>query len=372
MTYAFSKNGRLAELCCLCLGLCLVTAQPALAEDSGEFYVNTYRSIGSVSPRSMRSTAMGRAGRGLADGVNSLGVNPAGLGAFTGSGFDVSLGYDWLDDGYDDTDQVIFKLGGAVSLEKWKPSGGPNQSIGGLLHTQNYSGAANMGMKREQTGVLMGYGLHLMDDVLAGVSVALFDGEWRSDRRFDDAGNLDPVYLDRSFLGGDFKLGAIYRFSDETTLGGTLGYATGSFKEKAAYATGAGSGSLDRYSIGVGVAHQYADATMILGDIWYDRMKTDVPGVLKENNKSWGLSVGVEQQVVCDVMALRGGLYYDRTSYSGGGDTVSFTGGGGYFKGRFGVTAGVGIKLYQFDLGYSLDVNSGGDVKNLLDLSAEW
>ena len=363
MASKFSKPGLAAGLALLCL----TAAFSAGAEDAGEFYVNTYRSIGSVSPRSMRSSTMGRAGRGLADGVNSMGVNPAGLGAFTGSGFDVSLGYDWLDDGYDDTDQVTFKLGGAVSLERWKPSGGPNQAIGALLHTQNYSGAANMGMKREQTGVMMAYGLHLMDDILAGVSVSLFDGEWRSDR----IGN-DPLYLDRSFLGGDFKLGGIYRFSEETTLGGTLGYATGSFKEKAAYAAGAGSGSLDRYSIGVGVAHQYCDATMILGDIWYDRMKTDVPGVLKENNKSWGLSVGVEQQVIGDVMALRGGLYYDRTSYSGGNETVSFTGGSGFSKGRFGITAGVGIKLYQFDIGYSLDVNSGGDVKNLLDLSAEW
>lgn len=93
--------------------------------------------------------------------------------------------------------------------------------------------------------------------------------------------------------------------------------------------------------------------------------------MLRENDKSWGLSVGVEQLVVPDVMALRGGLYYDRTSYSGSG-TVSFVDGNSYSKGRFGLTAGFGIKLYSFDLGYSLDVNSGGDVKNLLDFSAEW
>ena len=371
MTPPFSKTARLGVL----LALTLLLALPARAEE-GEFYVNTYRGIGSVSPRGARSNAMGRSGRGLADGVASLGVNPAALGAFTGTAYDVNLGYDWLDDGYDDTDQITFKLGGAVNLDRWQSTSGPNQAIGGFLHTQNYSGAANVSMKREQTSVLMGYGLHLMDDLLGGVSVALFDGKWTSSQRMVDDGAggtvADPSYLDRSFIGGDFKLGGIYRVSDVTTLGGTLGYATGSFKEKAEYGRAAGSGSLDRYSIGAGVAHQYCDDTLVLGDLWYERTKTDVPGVLHESNKAWGLSVGVEQQVIPDMMALRGGLYYDRTSYSGGKGTVSFVNGNSFSKGRFGVTAGVGIKLYQFDLGYSLDVNSGGDVKNLLDFSAEW
>ena len=350
--------------------LALLVVLPVQAEE-GEFYVNTYRSIGTVSPRGARSSAMGRTGRGLADGVSSLGVNPAALGAFTGTAYDINLGYDWLDDGYDDTDQVTFKLGGAVNLERWQQDHRPNQAIGGLIYTQNYSGAANQSMKRDQTSVLMGYGLHLMDDVLGGISVALFDGKWKSSPFTDDQGNT-TANLDRSFVGGDFKVGALYRLRDETTVGGTIGYATGSFREKADYAAGAGSGSLDRFSLGVGVAHQYCEDTLLLGDLWYDNLKTKVPGVLNERGKSWGLSVGVEQQVVPEVMALRGGLYYDRTSYSGGAPIADVIGTSSYSKGRFGVTAGVGVKLYNFDLGYSLDVNSGGDVKNLLDFSAEW
>ncbi len=357
---------RQCGLAALCLLLAVLSAPGAGAVDSGEFYVNTYRSIATVSPKGPRSMAMGGAGRGLADGVASLGVNPAALGAFDGKGVEVGLGLDWLDDGYDDTDQVTFRLGGAVSLERWKPSGGPNQAIGGLLETKNYSGAAGVGMKRDQTGVLMAYGLHLMDNLLAGASVALFDGKWKSDQQPGS-----DVYLDRKFTGGDFRLGALYRLSDETTVGGTLGYATGSLREKAAYAAGAGSGSIDRYSIGAGIAHQYCENTLILGDLWYDRLKSDVPGILNESNKAWGLSVGVEQKVIPEVMALRGGLYYDRTSYSSDGG-VTMVNGGSFSKGRFGLTAGVGIKLYSFDLGYSLDVNSGGDVKNLLDVSAEW
>ncbi len=350
----------------LILLLAVPLAPDSRAGDSGEFYVNTYRSIATVSPKGTRSMAMGGAGRGLADGVASLGVNPAALGAFADKAVEIGLGYDWLDDGYDDADQVSFRLGGAVSLERWKPSGGPNQAIGGLLETKNYSGAAGVGMKRDQTGVLMAYGLHLMDNLLGGASVALYDGKWKSDQQPGST-----VYLDRKFTGGDFRLGALYRLSDETTLGGTLGYATGSLRERAAYAANAGSGSIDRYNIGVGIAHQYGEDTLVLGDIWYDRLKSDVPGILKEDNKAWGLSVGVEQKVIPEVMALRGGLYYDHTSYSSGG-TASFVNGGSFSKGRFGLTAGVGVKLYSFDLGYSLDVNSGGDVKNLLDVSAEW
>ncbi|MCD7895697.1 MAG: hypothetical protein LUG50_03360 [Planctomycetaceae bacterium] len=152
----------------------------AQAED-GEFYVNTYRSLGTVSPQGVRSAAMGRAGRGLADGVYSLGVNPAALGAQQGAAIDVALGFDWLDDGYDNADQVTFKLGGAVSLDRWSRLAGPNQAVGALLHTQNYSGASNNSMKRNQTGVLMAYGLHFMENLLGGVSVALYDGDWKSE-----------------------------------------------------------------------------------------------------------------------------------------------------------------------------------------------
>lgn len=365
MGFASTGYARLGVL----LAAAMLVVLPVYAEDKGEFYVNTYRSIGSVSPKGIRSSGMGGAGRGLADGAASLGVNPAALGALQGSDVDVGLGYDWLDDGYDDTDQVTFRLGGAVSLESWKPTGGPNQAIGGLLYTQSYSGASNVKMKRDQTGVLMGYGLHLMDDVLAGVSVALYDGKWKSDPV--DAGG--SVYLDRKFTGGDFKVGALYRFCDETTMGGTLGYSTASFKDKAAYATGSGSGSLDRWSIGMGMAHQYAEETLLLGDLWFDRVKTDIPGAIDERNTAWGLSVGVEQQVLPEVMALRGGLYYDHTSYKSSGDVTFLNNGAKSFsKGRFGITAGVGVKVYSFDIGYSLDVNSGGDVKNLLDLSTEW
>lgn len=366
MTTTYFRRARRTALPGLFSALFLI-AFPAARAGEGEFYVNTYRSIGSVSPMGSRSVAMGRAGRGLADGVASLGVNPAALGAFSGTGFDTDLGVDWLDDESDNTDQLTFKVGGAVNLDRWSTASGPNQSVGALLHTQSYSGAGGVGMKRNQTGILAGYGLHLMDDLLAGVSIALYDGKWSA-----DAGTF-PSAIDRSFIGGDFKLGGIYRLRDETTVGGTLGYSTGSLKEKGAYAANAGSGSLDRLSLGVGVAHQYTDETLFLGDIWYERTQSEIPGgVMQESNKAWGLSAGVEQQILPDVMALRGGLYYDRTSYSGSAGGTPFVGTGSFSKGRFGVTAGVGVKLYGFDLGYSLDINSGGDVKNLLDFSTKW
>ena len=368
MTMNMSASKRVGVV----LVMAALVAFAAGAAEQDEFYVNTYRSIGTVSPRGVRSNAMGRTGRGLADGVSSLGVNPAALGAFTGSSVEGGLGYDWLDDGYDDVDQVTFRLGGAVNLERWNPCSGPNQAVGGLIYTENYSGAANVSMKREQTGVLMAYGLHLMDNLLGGISVALFDGKWNSSQQMTSAGTLNPYYLDRKFIGGDFRVGGLYRLSDETTLGGTLEYATGSFKEKAEYASGAGSGSINRYNLGFGVAHQYTEDTMVMGDIWYDNLRTDVPGVLKERNKAWGIGAGVEQKVIPEVMALRGGLYYDRTSYSSSGRASSAVGPRSYSKGRFGMTAGVGVKLYNFDVGYSLDVNTGGDVKNLLDVSAEW
>lgn len=340
------------------------------AED-GEFYVNTYRSIGNVAPKSIRSVGMGGAGRGLADGVHSLGVNPAALGAFQGTQYDVALGYDWLDDGIDSTDQVSFKVGGAVNLDRWSREAGANQAIGALLHTQNFSGAGQFSMERSQTAVLAGYGIHLMDDMLAGVSVALFDGKMESSSVVLPDGTLSSE-LKRKFTGGDFHVGGIYRVRDETTVGGTLGYTTGSLKEKGAYAAGGGSGSLDRFSLGIGVAHQYTDATLLLGDLWYEKMSSEIPGILNESNKAWGLSVGVEQKVIPDFLALRGGLYYDSTSYSGAGPVADIVGADSYSKGRFGITAGVGVKLYNFDLGYSLDINSGGDVKNLLDVSSAW
>ncbi|MCD8351290.1 MAG: hypothetical protein LUC93_11845 [Planctomycetaceae bacterium] len=355
----------------LVLAIALMTHFSAHSEE-GEFYVNTYRGLGKVSPIDSRSAAMGRAGRGLADGVASLGVNPAALGAFCGTAADASLGFDWLDDGYDDTTQTTFKVGGAVNLDRWSRHAGPNQAVGALLMTQNYSGAGQTDMKRDQTSVLMAYGLHLMDDLLAGVSVALYNGKMKSEPLRDDAGVITWQNYDRKFIGGDFKVGGLYRFSDDTTMGGTLGYMTGSLKERAAYSGNAGSGSLERFSIGIGAAHQYTDETLFLGDLWYERTKSDVPGVLNESNKSWGLSVGVEQQVLPDLMALRGGLYYEKNSYSGGNNIATFVNGNSFSKGRWGITAGVGVKLYSFDLGYSLDVNSGGDVKNILDVSTDW
>ncbi len=217
----------------VCLAALLLTASgggTAGAED-GEFYVNTYRGIGNVSPKGIRSVAMGGAGRALADGMNSLGVNPAALGAFQGTEFDAALGYDWLDDGLNDTDQITFRVGGAVNLDKWSNAAGANQAMGAFLHTQNFSDAGRAGMTRDQTAVLAGYGIHLMDDLLAGVSVALFNGKWNSSQQLDAAGLPVGTNIERKFTGGDFRVGGIYRLRDETTFGGTLGYATGSLIE---------------------------------------------------------------------------------------------------------------------------------------------
>lgn len=367
MTLHFMKR----RLVWATLPLVLAAVAAPAGEDADEFYVNTLRSVGRVAPTGARSSAMGGSGRGLADGVASLGVNPAAMGAVRGSGFDASLGYDWLDDGRDDTGQTTFKVGGAVSLDRWRHDAGPNQAIGGLLHTMRYSGAGVNGMKRDQTGVLAAYGIHLLDDLLAGVSVAVYNGKWDSMAGLVDAGGNAVPDLDRKFIGGDFRVGGLYRLSGQTTLGGTVEYSTGSWKERGVYAGDAGSGDLSRYGLGVGVAHQYCDETLILGDIWFDRMKADVPGVIKEDVKSWGLSTGVEQEVIPEMMALRGGLYYDRVSYSGRG-SARMVSGNSFSKGRFGITAGVGLRLYGWDFGYALDVNSGGDVRNTLDVSAEW
>lgn len=362
-------TARLTPLTRLALTLALLAWSGVVAaSEEGEFYVNTMRSLGKVSPVGSRSAAMGAGGRGLADGVASLGVNPAALGAFQGTGFETGLGIDWLDDGNDNTNQVSFKIGGAANLDKWSKSCARNQAIGGLLETKNYSGAAGIGMKRDQTGVLFGYGVHLMDDLLAGVSVALYNGKWSA-----DGPNSNGNFMDRKFNGGDFKVGGLYRIQDETTIGGTLGYATGSYKDRATQVQGGAnsSGSLKRLSIGAGIAHQFSQETLVLGDIWYEKTDTDLPNALDETNKAWGLSVGVEQQVIPEVLALRGGLYYDKNSYSSSG-TVKFVDNGSFSKGRFGVTAGAGVKLYNFDMGYSLDVNSGGTVKNTLDISTDW
>ncbi|MCC8180924.1 MAG: hypothetical protein LIP23_08460 [Planctomycetes bacterium] len=341
----------------------------AIAADTGadqEFYVNTYRSIGTVKGNSSRSRAMGGAGRGLADGVASVGVNPAALGAFTDRGYEIGVGYDWLDDGASDANQYSFRLGGAISLESIRPTGGCNQALGGLLQTESFSGAGDIGMKKSQTSITAAYGLHVLPDLLAGASVSLIDGSWKSRLQTGSTVNLD-----RDFLGGEFKVGGLYRITDITTIGGTLAYGTASNKERAAYAAGAKSGSLDRWSVGFGVAHQIREPTLVLADVWYDHLKTDVPGIVEERNKSWGISAGVEQEVLEDLLALRGGLYYAKNSYKSTG-SVNLIEGGDFSKGRFGITAGAGLRLYSFELGYSLDINSGGDVSNLLDFSADW
>lgn len=352
------------------IALAVTAAMPVWAEE-GEFYVNTLRNLGKVSPGGTRTRAMGGGGRGLADGVASLGVNPAALGAFTGTAMDIGLGFDWLDDGHDNTDQVSFKIGGAVNLDRWTKTSNYNQSIGGLLYTENYSGAADVSMKRHQTSVLFGYGVHLLDNLLVGASVALYNGKWNSDIIRADEDPLPELRLNRKFNGGDFKLGGLYRVQDETTIGGTLGYTTGSYKELASYNT-TGTGSLERFSIGAGVAHQYARETLLLGDIWYENLTADLPGTIRERTKSWGLSAGIEQQVIPEILALRGGIYYERVSYSGGNDTITFVNNNSFSKGRFGFTAGAGVRLYNFDLGYSLDVNSNGNVKNMVDFSTQW
>ncbi len=357
-----------------------VIMTPAARCEDGEFYVNTYRSIGSISPLGVREMAMGRSGVGLADGVASLGQNPAALGAFKGTGFDAALGFDWLSDDADNTTQFSFKLGGAMNIDRWSRCTSNNQAIGALLYTEGYSGAQLADMKRSQTGVLGGYGIHLLDNLLVGVSVALFDGKWRGNAFTYPNGTAVPA-MDRKFLGGDFKVGGLYRIQDETTLGATLGFATGSYKDKNIYTTANGningSGSMQRFSISAGIAHQLADETLLLGDLWFKRMQSDLPGVVKEHDNSWGISAGVEQQIICDMLALRGGIYYDHTAY---GSTATagltpnpvFVPGGNLSKGRAGFTAGVGVKLYGWDMGYGLDVNTAGDVKNMLDVKKEW
>ena len=361
----------------LAAALCLALLDPAMGMDK-EFYVNTYRSIGVSPVQGQRAAAMGRTGAGIADGVASINNNPAGLGAFTGYGMDVGLGYDWLDDGITSTDQVSFRLGGAVSLEKWRPSGASNQTVGAQLYTQSYSGAGGVSMERAQAGFALGYGIHLMQDLVAGASAALYDGDWSAQG--------SPTPFDRGFTGGEFKVGGLYRFSDEFTGGIVGGYSVGSYNDKGAYAQNNGSGNLNRWNLKAGVGYQFCDTTLLAGDIWYDNMSTKVGGkgghgsiqgvpAIEERNRAWGVSAGVEQQVLPDVLALRGGMYYDRTSYSSAGSAgraMFLDGTSDFGKSRFGFTAGAAVKLFSFDIGYSLDVNTKGDINNLFDLSTEW
>lgn len=360
------KTRKFGVILCLALSAAAFAAGRASAMDK-EFYVNTYRSIGTVNARGQRSAAMGRTGAGLADGAASLGVNPAGLGAFTGYAVEGGVGVDWLDDGVDNVTQTTFRLGGAVSLESWRPSGKPNQSLGAMLYTEHYSGAGDIDMKRNQTSVVGGYGIHLLDDLVAGASAALFDGDWKA------PGNSLP--FERSFTGGEFKVGAIYRASDQLTFGGVGGYSTGSYNEKTLnHRLGqSGSGNLNRWNIQAGVGYQLCDETLLAGDLWYDNLRTKAKtNWLDERNRAWGLSMGIEQHVLPDTLALRGGLYYDHTKYNSSGVVSLLDGGTDYSKGRFGFTAGAAVKLFSFDIGYSLDVNTRGDVKNLFDISAEW
>lgn len=344
----------------LCLAAALCSSAGAGEE---EFYVNTLRTLGSVEYKSLRGMAMGGTGRGLADGVASMGTNPAALGAMAGAEFDVAVGYDWLDDGSNDANQTTFRLGGAVNLERiYSGASGPNQAVGAQFFTQRYSKGADRNMKREQTAIQLAYGLHATDDIVAGVSLGIFDGKWKADQK------ADHLAMDRKFSGGDFKVGGIYRWSDDTTIGGTVRYTTGSLKEKAAWHND-GSGTLSRFGIGLGVAHQYTDTTLLMGDIWYERTTADLPSTLKETDKSWGLAVGIEQEVLPEIMVLRGGLYYDKSNYTSSGKARTCK---NFSKGRAGLTAGVGFTLYDFKLGYSVDVNNRGDVKNLVDISTEW
>lgn len=359
--------------------LALAALLPTTARgENGEFYVNTYRSIGTISPIGVRETAMGGTGVGLADGVASLGQNPAALGAFKGSAIDAALGFDWLVDDKDNTTQITFKLGGAMNIDRWSNCTSNNQAIGGLIYTEGFSGAGHTDMKRSQWGVLGGYGIHLLDNLLVGVSVAFFDGKW-SATAWEAPPHITVPAIDRKFIGGEFKVGGLYRIQDETTVGATVGFSTGSFKDRAVYAESADSGTLQRYSLGVGIAHQLTDVTLLSGDIWYKRVQTNLPLInsqpsfLKEHDNSWGVAAGIEQQIICDVLALRGGMYYDHTSYgSEGTGNPPFVPNGRYSRGRVGFTAGLGVKLYDWDMGYAMDVNTRGDVKNMLDVTKVW
>ncbi len=335
----------------------LVLSGIAYSMDS-EFYVNTYRSVGTVSARGQRSAGMGRTGAGIADGVSSVAINPAGLGAFTGYGVEGGVGFDWLDDGVDSANQASFRLGGALSLEAWHPSGGMNQTVGGLVATESFSGAGGVDMKRSQTSITGAYGAHVMEDLVVGVSASLFDGSFKA--------GSSPVPFDRNFTGGEFKVGGIYRISDQMTAGGVLGFSTGSYNEKAYYALDHGSGNLNRWNLRGGVGYQLSDETLLAGDLWYDRMKTEISNWIDESDSAWGLSAGIEQQVLPDVLALRGGLYYEHNSYSSNGIYSMLDTGKDYGKSRVGFTAGAAVRVY------SLDVNTKGDIKNLLDISAEW
>jgi hypothetical protein len=282
----------------------------------------------------------------------------------------MSLGHDLLDDGRDNVGDTTFKLGGVMSLEKYRPTGGSNQALGAMAQTKSYSGAFNSKMKREQTGLTLGYGLHALPDLVAGVSAGVWDGDWNAYTR-DGATNAKQDIIKRSFTGGEFKVGGIMRLDEGLSAGLTLGYSTGSFREKADYAALGDKGNLHRWSARAGVAYQMCDETLLAADVWHDRMKTRVKGVFEEKNSAWGIGAGVEQRLLDDLLALRGGLYYDRTSFKADGAQQPF-GINSFGKGRFGFTAGAAVRIYSLDIGYSLDVNSGGNVKNYLDISAEW
>jgi hypothetical protein len=282
------------------------------------------------------------------------------------------LGYNLLDDGVSSVGQTTLRVGGAASLETWRPQGGTNQSVGAEIYTENFTGGGEVDMQKKQTVLTVGYGAQVNDDVVVGVSAALYDGKMAAGAQPVTVSGANHIGISRTSTGGDFKVGGLFRVGEQATVGVVAGYGIGSYNEKGAWTVDQGSGTLNRWNLRVGGGYQLSDNTLLASDVFFSNLNTELRGLQEENSRSWGVSAGIEQQVLPETLVLRGGLYYDRASYSSKGKVSLFSGADSFSKASIGFTAGAAVRLFAFDLGYSLDVNTRGDLRNIFDLSAEW
>lgn len=343
----------------------LAFAPEAFSEDQ-EFYIRTRRTVAETTTPGVRARSMGGSYVALANGAESVGENPAGLGALTGKSLAGGVSFDWLDDGADNTTRTTVVGGGAMSLEKWLPEGGCNQSLGIMYRGNSTTGAGGVNMDDKQGQLTFAYGAHLLEDFLVGAAVTIFDGDWTANDAYSP--------YDRKYTGGEFRLGGIYRAADSLTVGGTLSYAAGSYRNNQTmnyYSyTPHSSGDLRRWNARGGVGYQLCDDTLLAGDVAYSWLKTDLPGLANEKQSDWTFSGGIENQVLPDLLALRGGLYYRTSSFSATGSYLHTL--PSVSTSYWGFTAGAGLRVRSIDLGYSLDVNTQGDIGNLLSISSDW
>ncbi len=342
-------------------GMMLSCVSGGLSAGEDEFHVRRHRAMYWNQHMSQRARGLGGSFAALSNGASGVNENPAGLGAQTDREISFDLGFDEVDKGGDHATLISISAGGAFNINACAPEYFPrdnmgNMTAGFMLRHSEVNFSDNDGLESGLDGIALAYGRSFRGGKFyGGISFSYDEGDYNDDDR----------RIDTDIILWEIKLGGIYRVSTDLAIGATMAFGRGNITGNGVLDSADGDRTL--IELRVGAACQLTPETLLVADILRTSIDNDLEDDFDEEHSIWRLSAGIEHQLIPDSLRARGGLYYMHDSYYGRNapsasmvdDYAGITGGLSYFKD-------------MFEVGYTLDIRTTGEVGHFLRFELDW